>query len=86
MSANIKRKRLRWLPSIFRLAKGHNAIVNDKHKWHIMCNQLSIKHKWSIFKQTHSFVGNNLERRILANRSKLQLAMGKSVNQYNTTR
>ena len=71
MSTNVKQKDLQWLPSIFRLAEGHNAIVSDKHEWHMMCNQLSIKHKPSIFKQTHSFAGNNLERRILANRGKL---------------
>ena len=64
---------------VFLLPEGHNVIVSDKHKWHMMCNQLSIKHKRSIFKQqTHLFAGNNLERRILTNRGKLYLAMGKS--------
>ena len=34
-------------------------------------NQLSMKHKWCIFKQTRSFAGNILERRTLASRDKL---------------
>ena len=34
-------------------------------------NQLSMKHKRCIFKQTHLFAGNILERRTLANRDKL---------------
>ena len=35
------------------------------------CNQLSTKHKRCMFKQTHPFVGNILERRTLANRDEL---------------
>ena len=58
MLANIKWKRLRLFPSIFQLAEGHNAIVSDKHEWHMMRNQLSIKHKWSIFKQHIRLRGN----------------------------
>ena len=37
----------------------------------VLCNQLSMKHKSCIFKQTRSFVGNILERRTLANTDKL---------------
>ena len=48
------------------------------------CNQLSMKHKWCILKQTHSFAGNIPKRRTFADRDKLTTVVGKSVNQYNT--
>ena len=37
-----------------------------------LCNQLLMKHKRCILKQTRSFAGNILKSRTLANRDKLQ--------------
>ena len=52
-----------------------NKIYNTSVKHQFLdigsCNQLSMKHKWCILKQTHSFAGNILKRRTLANRDKL---------------